>query len=67
MGYHGRIGIHELLVMSDALRAAVLAGADTATLRRMAVAEGMRTLRDEGDRVVSAGMTSHEEVLRVTA
>jgi len=67
MGYHGRIGIHELLVMSDALRAAVLAGADTATLRRMAVAEGMRTLRDEGDRVVSAGMSSHEEVLRVTA
>ncbi|MCX5762398.1 MAG: GspE/PulE family protein [Gemmatimonadetes bacterium] len=66
-GYHGRMGIHELLVMTDALRAAVQAGSDTSTLRRIAVGEGMRTLRDEGERLVAAGRTSREEVLRVTS
>jgi general secretion pathway protein E len=66
-GYRGRVGIHELLVMSDALRAAVQAGTDSATLRRLAEAEGMRTLRAEGERLVAAGITSREEVLRVVA
>lgn len=66
-GYRGRVGIHELLVMSDALREAVQAGVDSATLRRLAEAEGMRTLRIEGERLVAAGLTSREEVLRVVA
>jgi general secretion pathway protein E len=66
-GYHGRVGIHELLLMSDALRTAVQAGADSASLRRIAAGEGMRSLREEGERLVEAGVTGHEEVLRVTA
>ena len=66
-GYLGRVGIHELLVMTDALRAAVQAGTDTASLRRIAVSEGMQTLRDEGERLVAAGRTSREEVIRVTS
>jgi len=66
-GYRGRTGIHELLVMSDALRAAVQQGADTATLHRIAASEGMRTLREDGERLVARGVTSREEILRVTA
>jgi general secretion pathway protein E len=65
-GYHGRVGIHELLLMSDALRTAVQAGADSASLRRIAAGEGMRSLREEGERLVEAGVTGREEVLRVT-
>lgn len=66
-GYHGRAGIHELLVMNDALREAVQHGADTATLRRLALADGMRTLRADGERRVALGETATEEVMRVTA
>ena len=66
-GYLGRVGLHELLVMNDALRAAVQSGADTSALRRLAQADGMRTLQQEGERLVAAGVTSREEVLRVTA
>ena len=66
-GFRGRVGIHELLVMTDALRAAVQAGTDTRTLRQIACTEGMRTLADEGARLVAAGVTSREEVMRVTA
>ncbi|MDQ8153402.1 MAG: GspE/PulE family protein [Gemmatimonadota bacterium] len=66
-GYRGRAGIHELLVMTDALREAVQRGADTTTLRRMALADGMRTLRADGERRVALGETATEEVMRVTA
>jgi general secretion pathway protein E len=66
-GYRGRVGIHELLVMSDTLRQSVRQGADTSELRRAAAGEGMRTLREEGERLVAAGITSREEILRVVS
>jgi len=66
-GYLGRVGLHELLVMSDTLRAAVQGGADTNALRHLAEKEGMRTLRDEGERLIASGITSREEVMRVTS
>jgi len=66
-GYRGRVGIHELLVMSDALRTAVRQGADSSEFRRIATSEGMRTLREEGERLVAGGITSHEEILRVVS
>ncbi len=66
-GYHGRAGIHELLVMSDPLRAALQDGADTTSLRRIACEDGMRTLREEGELLVATGVTLRAEVLRVTA
>lgn len=65
-GYHGRTGIHELLVCTDAVRTQVMQRADAATLRRAAVARGMPTLRDDGAEKVLAGITTVEEVLRVT-
>ena len=65
-GYRGRAGIHELLLLTDTIRALVMARADAATIRRAAVDSGMRTLRDDGAEKVLAGLTTVEEVIRVT-
>jgi general secretion pathway protein E len=65
-GYRGRVGIHELLLLTDAIRALVMAQADAATIRRAAVDNGMRTLRDDGAEKVLVGVTTVEEVIRVT-
>jgi general secretion pathway protein E len=66
-GYHGRTGIHELLRLSDTLKAAICADTDLATLRRQALAEGLRSLHDDGAQKVAAGLTSESEVLRVAS
>lgn len=66
-GYRGRMGIFEILVMSDALRAMVHAGASAARLRAQARAEGIRTLREDGVRKIIAGLTTVEEVASITA
>ena len=65
-GYAGRSGIFELLVASDTLRAQIHQGASEADLRSMAIQEGMVLMRDDGQRLVDAGVTSAEELLRVT-
>jgi general secretion pathway protein E len=65
-GYRGRSGIHELLVIDDALRALVMQRSDAAAVRRHATEHGMPTLRDDGAAKVAAGETTVEEVLRVT-
>ena len=65
-GYRGRIGLYELLVVTDRFKEAVCADADLLALRRLAIAEGMKTLRLDGARKVGRGLTSMEEVLRVT-
>jgi general secretion pathway protein E len=65
-GYRGRIGIHELLVVDDEIRALVMKNADAATIQRSATARGMPTLREDGARKVLEGLTTIEEVIRVT-
>jgi general secretion pathway protein E len=65
-GYRGRTGIHELLIFSDAARALVMQRTDAAALRRAAIESGMPTLRDDGAEKVLAGVTTVEEVVRVT-
>ena len=65
-GYRGRTGIYELLLVDDELRAEVSRRRGAAEIRRLAVAHGMRTLREDGMRQVGAGGTTPEEVLRVT-
>jgi general secretion pathway protein E len=65
-GYRGRTGIHELLVMSNDLRAEVLHQRGANELRQIAIRDGMRTLQRDGLRLVAEGMTTLEEVLRVT-
>lgn len=65
-GYAGRTGVHELFLMSDELRADIMKGADSASLKRLAMSQGMRTLRQDAAAKVAAGITTIEEVLRST-
>jgi general secretion pathway protein E len=65
-GYRGRTGIYEILLVSEAIRQLIMKKADSTTIGRKAVEEGMRTLREDGARKVIAGITSLEEVVRVT-
>ena len=65
-GYLGRLAITELLVMTDEVRRLVLRRAEAFELHRAAVAAGMRSMYDDGIRKASRGLTSLEEVLRVT-
>jgi type IV pilus assembly protein PilB len=65
-GYKGRVGLYEVMEITDELRELILVGASSLELRRKAVEEGMITLRGSGLRKISAGMTSIEEVLRET-
>jgi len=65
-GYMGRTGIFELLLMDDDVRGLTLANADTMAIKRKAIENGMKTLkRDAWDKVL-AGLTSIEEVRRLT-
>ncbi len=66
LGYQGRTGIHELLLVNEAIRPLVMNRAAASTIAMAARAQGMRTLRDDGWRKVRAGVTTVEEVLRVT-
>ncbi len=65
-GYRGRTGVHELLVIDDTLRALIHRGAGENELRAAAAAAGMVSMRDDGRRWVDAGITSADEVARVT-
>ena len=64
-GYKGRIGVFELMVVSERLRAMVVAGAPTEQLRDAAIEEGMRTLKHDAVQKVLEGVTTFEEMLRV--
>ncbi len=65
-GYHGRIAIVEVLVVSDAIRRLILERADAAALRRQAREEGMLNMYEDGGLKALAGITNIEEVQRVT-
>jgi general secretion pathway protein E/type IV pilus assembly protein PilB len=65
-GYRGRMGIFEIMEVSDPLREMIHAGAGGAALRAQARADGMRTLREDGLRKISAGLTTIEEVASIT-
>ncbi len=66
-GYKGRIGIYEFLKSSDEIAALILANADSGAVKKRAVELGMRTLRDDGIEKVKRGVTSFEELVRVTS
>jgi len=65
-GYKGRVGLYEVMEISDTLKELILVGASSQELRRKAVEEGMVTLRQSGLLKVKTGMTTIEEVLRET-
>jgi type IV pilus assembly protein PilB len=65
-GYKGRVGVYQLLVMSENLESLAASKASREELERAAIGEGMRTLWDDGLAKVAAGLTSIEELARVT-
>jgi general secretion pathway protein E len=65
-GYKGRAGIYELLTVSEGVRQLVMSGQNAGVIRRKALEEGLKTLRDDGIRQVLAGVTALDEVMRVT-
>ncbi len=65
-GYRGRVGLFEVMTVSDEVRRLVVERAPAAQIAEVAVAEGMRTLRQDGLTKVAAGLTSLAEVTRVT-
>ena len=65
-GYQGRSGIHELMVLDEPMRRAIVAGEDASTLNALAAKSGMISLYQDGLRKVAAGVTSLDELLRVT-
>ncbi|MEM9161036.1 MAG: ATPase, T2SS/T4P/T4SS family [Verrucomicrobiota bacterium] len=65
-GYRGRLGIFELLTLSEEIRETVGNGEASMSVRDQALEQGMRTLRDDGLRSIFTGATSIEEVLRYT-
>jgi type IV pilus assembly protein PilB len=65
-GYRGRIGIYQLLAMSETLETLAVQKASREDIERAAIGEGMRTLWDDGIAKVAAGLTSVEELARVS-
>jgi type II secretory ATPase GspE/PulE/Tfp pilus assembly ATPase PilB-like protein len=66
LGYQGRMGIYELLLLNEALRPLILNRAAASTIAQKAIENGMRTLRIDGWNKVRNAQTTIEEVLRVT-
>ncbi len=66
MGYSGRTGIFEMLLINDDIRNLTLSQVDSTKIKRMAVQHGMKTLRTDGAEKIIKGLTSVDEVMRVT-
>jgi general secretion pathway protein E len=65
-GYKGRVGVFELMEVNDEVRGLILAKADVVSLTAVARRNGMRTLREDGWLKVASGLTTPDEVMRVT-
>lgn len=65
-GYNGRVGIFEVLVVSPQIQALIAKKADSETIERQAISEGMTTMMDDGLSKLQNGVTTAEEILRVT-
>ena len=65
-GYRGRLGLFEMIVVSDAIRELINSRAPTLTIKQKALEQGMRSLRDDGLRAIFDGNSSSEEVLKYT-
>jgi general secretion pathway protein E len=65
-GYRGRQGVFEMMPMTDEIRALILERASSRVVRKVAVQQGMQSLREDGWRLIREGRTTPEEVLRLT-
>ena len=65
-GYKGRVGIYELLIPDDKMRNAIVSKIPSEEIKKLAISSGMITLMDDGIGKVKQGLTTVEEILRVT-
>ena len=65
-GYRGRLGLYELLVISDGVRHIINSNGDANAIRQQAINEGLRTLRQDALNKLFQGITTPEEIVRVT-
>lgn len=65
-GYRGRVALYEVMPVTEGVREAILAGKNSLEIKRLAMREGIKTLRQSGLTKVAEGVTTLEEVLRVT-
>jgi len=65
-GYEGRLGIFEVMTMDENIRKAILEKKDSPEIQKIAIENGMTTMMEDGIRKVLEGLTTIEEVLRVT-
>lgn len=65
-GYKGRCGIYELMVMTGPIKRQLVQSVDSSALQKIALSQGMTTLRQDGGHLVKKGITTSTEVLRVT-
>ena len=66
-GYKGRIALYEIMTLDEEIKTAIIDGANTMELKAMAIRNGMKSLRQSGLSKLREGITSFQEVLRVTA
>lgn len=66
-GYRGRTGVYEVLRITEEIRRLAIRNASSAEIKHAAQEQGLRTLRDDGAHKVLSGVTTIEEVMRVTA
>lgn len=66
-GYKGRVGVYELLVMSEPIAQAIMSGANSLEIEKLAQQEGMQTLKESALEKVKLGLTSLDEVRRVVS
>lgn len=64
-GYHGRIGIFEVLKVTESIKKLIMSRADSDTIKSQAIKEGMTTMFDDGFKKVIGGITSLDEIIRV--
>ena len=65
-GYQGRTGIYEIVTVDDEMRSLIHKSAGEGELRAAARANGFRSMREDGQRWIDAGITSQDEVVRAT-
>ena len=66
-GYKGRVGLYEMLVMDDELRDAIAGNPTITSFRRLSIERGMENLRHDGFSKIASGLTTFDEVFRLTA
>jgi len=65
-GYYGRTGIYEILKMTDQIKQTILSTSDANSIKQVALEEGMKALRQDGADKIMKGLSTTEEILRVT-